>query len=107
MLYKIKGKIKINILRKKGLAKPTEPRAVDILYGARALGSLTGRQGSGQLEQGRAGHSNCHTMALQASQQIWAVTASLSYNTGYGQRYQESRDSGIINYYNLKYFIER
>ena len=26
---------------------------------------------------------------------IWAVMTSLSYNTEYGQRYQESRDSSI------------
>ena len=102
LLCKIKGKVKIDVLRKKGLAKPTEPHAVDMLCGARALGSLAGRQSSGQSEQGRAMAS--HAMAWQAGQQIWAVTASLSYNTGYGQRYQESRDSGITVKLYLKYF---
>ena len=32
MLYKIKGKVKINVLRKKRLVKLTDERIVNILY---------------------------------------------------------------------------
>ena len=46
-------------------------------------------------EQAAQGNGWAGTRASMAAQLIRAVMTSLSYNTGYGQRYQESRDSGI------------